>query len=38
LRSLARRPPNWIESVLQLGDLYVGLDGRELGRVDRQGL
>jgi polynucleotide 5'-hydroxyl-kinase GRC3/NOL9 len=24
--------------VLQLGDIYVGLDGRELGRVDREGL
>ncbi len=24
--------------LLQLGDLYVGLDGRELGRVDREGL
>jgi polynucleotide 5'-hydroxyl-kinase GRC3/NOL9 len=24
--------------VLQLGDLYVGLDGRELGHVDREGL
>jgi polynucleotide 5'-hydroxyl-kinase GRC3/NOL9 len=24
--------------VLQFGDLYIGLDGRELGRVDRQGL
>ena len=24
--------------VLQLGDLYIGRDGRELGRVDRQGL
>lgn len=24
--------------VLQFGDLYVDLDGRELGRVDRQGL
>jgi polynucleotide 5'-kinase involved in rRNA processing len=24
--------------VLQVGDLYVGLDGRELGRVGREGL
>lgn len=24
--------------VLQLGDLYVGIDGRELGRVPREGL
>jgi polynucleotide 5'-hydroxyl-kinase GRC3/NOL9 len=24
--------------VLQLGDLHIGLDGRELGRVDREGL
>ncbi len=24
--------------LLQLGDLYIGLDGRELGRVDREGL
>jgi polynucleotide 5'-kinase involved in rRNA processing len=24
--------------VLQVGDLYIGLDGRELGRVDREGL
>ncbi|MEE9588201.1 MAG: hypothetical protein V3V97_09290 [Hyphomicrobiaceae bacterium] len=24
--------------VLQLGDLYIGLDGRELGQVDREGL
>lgn len=24
--------------VLQFGDLYIGLDGREFGRVDRQGL
>jgi polynucleotide 5'-hydroxyl-kinase GRC3/NOL9 len=23
--------------VLQLGDLYIGLDGRELGRVEREG-
>jgi polynucleotide 5'-hydroxyl-kinase GRC3/NOL9 len=36
--SLASPLPPGKLRLLQLGDLYVGLDGRELGRVDRQGL
>jgi polynucleotide 5'-hydroxyl-kinase GRC3/NOL9 len=39
-RSVALMSPVPAEGirVLQLGDLYVGLDGRELGRVAREGL
>jgi polynucleotide 5'-hydroxyl-kinase GRC3/NOL9 len=36
--SLASPVPAEKLRVLQFGDLYIGLDGRELGRVDRQGL
>jgi polynucleotide 5'-kinase involved in rRNA processing len=39
-RTISLRSPIAVEKmrVLQLGDLYVGLDGRELGRVERRGI
>jgi polynucleotide 5'-hydroxyl-kinase GRC3/NOL9 len=39
-RTISLSSPVAVEKmrVLQLGDLYVGLDGRELGRVERRGI
>jgi DNA-binding response OmpR family regulator len=35
LRSLARRPPSWIDTVLQLGDLVFDSETRQAHRGDR---
>ena len=35
LRSLARRPPNWIDTVLQVGDLVFNSETREAQRGSR---